>query len=522
VDAFGRVLQETRANGTTVGYGYDGLDRLTSRTSNGNSEIYTYDSSGANATRLTRISNPTSTSTYGYDGYGHVSSQTDVIGGQSFTTGYTYNAAGQLVNVTYPDGLSLNYSHNAAGQVTGYAPSRGGPVYSAVYQPFGVSPYAWAFPNGTTMVGIMDTDGRLTGLNSVFSKSLVYNVDNTIHGISDSAYPDLNETFTYDAQSRLTSTSRASDPQSFTIDTDGNRTSTTRAGSTTSYPIAANSNKVASWSYMGGDVYSDGVRTYTRDEFDRLAAVTQAGQVVGQYRYDALDRRVYKSNGQGVTYFVYSPGGQLLYERSAQRAVDYVWLAGRLVGISINHGAVLSVHTDWLGRLEIVTGLTGSVVWRASNAAYDRKVTYDNINHLNIFFPGQYYDSETGLYYNWHRYYDASAGRYVQSDPIGLAGGINTYGYAKGNPISRVDPAGYISDQAKEILIDLSFDVAAGLLVVACPECVVAPLVVEVGGNLLGAALTYYKGREVIKTNEDKTKNIDDGACHASTPGGTS
>ena len=169
----------------------------------------------------------------------------------------------------------------------------------------------------------------------------------------------------------------------------------------------------------------------------------QAGQVVGQYRYDALDRRVYKSTSQGVTYFVYAPGGQLLYEQSSQRTVNYVWLAGRLVGISVNHGALQSVHTDWLGRPELVTGTTSpTVAWRASNAVFDRKVTLDTIGGLNVFFPGQYYDAESSLYYNWHRYYDASSGRYVQSDPIGLKGGVNTYAYAAGNPITLSDPLG--------------------------------------------------------------------------------
>ena len=441
VDPFGRVTQETRSNGTIVGYGYDGLDRLASRSSSGNTESYTFASSGVNASQLTAISNTSGSSSYGYDGVGHLASQADVVFGQSFSTSYAYNAAGQLTGMTYPDGMSVAYSYNAAGQVTGVTPSRaGGSVASAVYQPFANSPYAWAHGNGATTIGAVDSDGRLGNLNSIFAKSIAYNVDNTISGISDSNYPDLNETFSYDAQDRLRSTNRAADPQSFGVDTDGNRTSTTRAGVTTSYPIAANGNKVTSWTYMGGDIYSDGSRTFTRDEFDRLAQVTIAGQIVGQYRYDALDRRVYKSTSQGATYFIYAPSGQLLYEQSSQRTVNYVWLAGRLVAISINHGALQSVHTDWLGRPELVTGSTSpAVAWRASNAVFDRKVTLDTIGGLNTFFPGQYYDAESNLYYNWHRYYDPSTGRYMQSDPIGLGGGINTYAYAGGNPASNTD-----------------------------------------------------------------------------------
>ena len=120
---------------------------------------------------------------------------------------------------------------------------------------------------------------------------------------------------------------------------------------------------------------------------------------------------------------------------------QYIWLQGQPIGL-IKGANVYYIHADHLGRPEVVTNASKSVVWRATNGAYDRTVTTDSIGNLNLGFPGQYYDQESGLWYNWHRYYDADTGRYTQGDPIGLLGGLQTYGYVSSDPVNFVDELG--------------------------------------------------------------------------------
>ncbi len=120
--------------------------------------------------------------------------------------------------------------------------------------------------------------------------------------------------------------------------------------------------------------------------------------------------------------------------------------------VSVTVGAAAAqlyfIYTDHLNTPRLITNGAGQAVWRWDNTdPFGNNVPNENPSGLgnftcNLRLPGQYFDQETNLHYNYFRDYDPAIGRYVQSDPIGLEGGINTYAYVNSNPLSFSDPEG--------------------------------------------------------------------------------
>jgi RHS repeat-associated protein len=148
-------------------------------------------------------------------------------------------------------------------------------------------------------------------------------------------------------------------------------------------------------------------------------------------------------------YFVYDEGGRLIGEYDAQGgAVTEIVYLGDIPVSALRDGQGYNIHTDHLNTPRAISDAAGVVLWWWESDPFGVAVPDDDANHdghafaFNLRFPGQYFDEETGLHYNYFREYKPEIGRYIQTDPIGLLGGVNTYSYVTNSPVHVVDPSG--------------------------------------------------------------------------------
>jgi RHS repeat-associated protein len=450
--------------------------------------------------RMTTAHFPDGFTTYGYDAQGRVVRSTQTVnagsGPVALSTGYGYDAAGRLIDITYPSGRVLRISRSG-GQATALAlaPDAGAaglPLVSGIQAepaPGGqgaLRSWTWQMASGSLAhQRSFDTWGRIVRyplggavrdlLYDAADRIVGYRHLEAATGTATPAAQALDQSFGYDELGRLVSIVTSVGQWTIAYDANGNRTAVTHSAGgpvqTRNYLVAAASNRLEGLSNpvrtigydAAGNFTSDtgdgiGLTTY-HDASNRLAGISAWGPG-GTRRdvnmsYNAQGQRVAKvvQGGGPRTMFVYDLEGRLLGEYDASTGAvrrEYVWLGDTPMAVVDGTPAaqvVYYVHADHLDAPRVLIDRAGNQRWSwvaepfGNSAPVTSPVGLAAVE-LNLRFPGQYFDQETGLSYNWHRDYDASIGRYTQSDPIGLVGGINTYAYVGGNPVSYVDPDG--------------------------------------------------------------------------------
>ena len=277
--------------------------------------------------------------------------------------------------------------------------------------------------------------------------------------VLDITKPDGIHSYGYDALDRIVNDDIPNiDAIGFGYDASGNRTSDIQGALTNIYSIGAGSNRLDAVNGQtvsrdaAGNTTADisslsgSTRTFEYNNANRLFKVYEAGSLAATYIYNALGQRTRKVTSAGTTVYHYDLEGQLIAEtQSDGRPIrDVVWQGIEPVAQIDVDGAsetVTYLHTDHLATPRSATDETGVVVWTWNSDAFGSTDASGSVT-VNLRFPGQYYDSETQLHYNWNRYYDPRVGRYITSDPIGLSASINTYSYVDSNSLRWTDIRG--------------------------------------------------------------------------------
>jgi RHS repeat-associated protein len=431
-DATGRLLVKTLPDGVKVEYRYDSLGRLVSVDDGHDHPLeFEYDQQDRLVTE--------------HQGWG--------------TLRYGYDACGQLNRLRLPDGSQLDYHH-----------ARGGTLTAIDLNGARLTTHTFlADREQTRRQGLLlseyqfDEQGRLKAhavkqQQSLYRRDYAYHANGNLDSIHDTRHGL--RTYRYDALDRLIGVrhSRDQQPESFAHDPAGNLVMQDRPG----IPKVRGNRLL-----MQGDRHYDydafgnlirerrgsGQKLVTEYRYDcqhRLIGVTLPNGSQATYRYDAFGRRIGKTV-DGKTSEFFWQGDHLVAESSHEHYRSYVYEPGSFRPLALLDGkgprnaCPFYYQLDHLGTPQELTDYSGDIVWAARYTAYGRLTRLNRDTHQildqPLRFQGQYFDPETGLHYNRHRYYQPDIGRYLTPDPSGLAGGLNPYRYTR-NPTGWVDPLG--------------------------------------------------------------------------------
>ncbi|MCS3836091.1 RHS repeat-associated protein [Pseudomonas sp. JAI111] len=432
-DAAGRLLVKKLPDGVKVQYRYDSLGRLVSVDDGHDHPLeFAYDQQDRLITE--------------HQGWG--------------TLRYAYDACGQLNHLRLPDGSKLDYHHAKGGALT--AIDLNGARLTTHQFVFGrerqrqqgqlLSDYAY------------DDQGRLKAHSvsqqhqALYRRDYAYSTNGNLDSIADTRHGQRN--YTYDPLNRLIRVRHLRDqpPESFAHDPAGNLLMQDRPGIA---KVVGNRLRMQGDRHYDYDAFGNLIRErrgtaqklvteYRYDCQHRLIGVTTPDGRCSSYRYDAFGRRIAKTVDGKTTEFFWQ-GDHLVAESGHEHYRSYVYEPGSFRPLAMLDGkgprkaCPFYYQLDHLGTPQELTDYSGDIIWAAQYTAYGRLTRLNRDTHQvldqPLRFQGQYFDAETGLHYNRHRYYNPDVGRYLTPDPSGLAGGLNGYQYTR-NPTGWVDPLG--------------------------------------------------------------------------------
>jgi RHS repeat-associated protein len=485
VDAAGRLAARTDALGGTIAFERDRLGQVIRKDVDGRVTTYAYDRAG----RLLEAAGPDSELRYQYDRRGKV--KTELVDGRPVV--YAYDALGRRKRRTTPTGHVTSYAYDDGGQ-----PQRlttGGHRVDFTHDAAGRE-LARVFGDAVTVTSAWDEAGRLAeqhitaGARAVNSRAYSYRADGHLTSVTDRL--SGTRTFDLDRVGRVTAVHARGWTERYAYDDTGNQTSA-------SWPSRHPGNEATGErAYTGTSITrAGGVRfehdalgritlrqktrlsrkpdtwRYEWDTENRLTSVTTPDGTRWKYRYDPLGRRTAKQrlaeDGESVveeTRFTWD--GLTLCEQTTHRpdqphTVALTWdhrdvvplaQTERILGADGRQEEIdrrfFAIATDLIGTPTELVDESGDIAWRSRSTLWGTTAwARDSSTYTPLRFPGQYYDPETGLHYNYFRHYDPETGRYTSPDPLGLAPAPNPVAYV-GNPYSGCDPLGLMPKYTKE------------------------------------------------------------------------
>ena len=410
-------------------YTYDNLNRLATVTfvADGSSITYSYDQGN----RVKKIVDTLKgTIDYTYDDFDRVASETTARG----TVGYTYYANGLRKTMTVSGMPALTYTYDPGNRLTAIDQSAGA-ANNNVAERIAFAYDAANRRTRTTLANGVTVDYGYDDANQLASI--------TYRKADASVIGDL--TYAYDANGQRTAVggtlARTALPAAVATSTvDAANRLTGLNGRTLTYDD-------------NGNLTGDGSQVYVWNARDQLSQIkSPTGTVLASFSYDALGRRQAKTVGGVGTGYVYD-GANIVQELNGPALNNSVPANVRASYISGGIDEVFAQLSGTGAGAKVVSYLRdalGSTV-RLTDGAGNKLVdyTYDPYGVTTADAapnnPFQYTGRENdgnGLYYYRARYYSPGMARFISSDPIGLGGGINTFGYVGGNPISKIDPGG--------------------------------------------------------------------------------